>query len=150
MQRSLYFDQFFGWEMTLLEPTDFWASVPSSIKPLYNFHNIPITSDENDVDCPLGLIKRIVSPNDFVAFKLDVDNQDIEIPIAMRLMQDPALSSLVDEFFFELHFENEFLQPADEWSSTTKVVAGLKLDRLHSYELFLTMRQNGIRAHFWP
>lgn len=45
------------------------------------------------------------TPSDFVSFKLDVDNSDTEMPIALSLLSDPAFAQLVDEFFFELHFQ---------------------------------------------
>ena len=45
-----------------------------------------------------------VSSGDFVSFKLDIDHPDTEMPVALSLLQDEKLISLVDEFFFELHF----------------------------------------------
>jgi hypothetical protein len=39
-----------------------------------------------------------------VAFKLDIDHPDMEMPIALMLRDNPEAFSLVDEFFFELHF----------------------------------------------
>jgi hypothetical protein len=42
---------------------------------------------------------------DFVSFKLDIDHSDTEMPIALNMLKDKSLSSLVDEFFFELHFQ---------------------------------------------
>jgi hypothetical protein len=39
-----------------------------------------------------------------VSFKLDIDHPDTEMPVALSMLKDDKLASLVDEFFFELHF----------------------------------------------
>jgi hypothetical protein len=36
-----------------------------------------------------------------VAFKLDIDNSEVEAPILKALTEDPEALALVDEFFFE-------------------------------------------------
>ena len=54
---------------------------------------------------PLSVICP-ASPLDFVSFKLDVDHPETELPIALGLLNDPRLSSIVDEFFFEFHFRS--------------------------------------------
>lgn len=91
--------------MTLLEPTDYWRRVPPKWKPFWHFYNVPISAGVRDSDSPLRFIQQIATPQDFVAFKLDIDHPDMEMPIAMSLLNDPAVYSLVDEFFFELHFQ---------------------------------------------
>ena len=90
--------------MTLLEPTDYWSRVPQKWKPYWHFHNIPISSEKNHPDNPLSIIKKIATVDDFVSFKLDIDTPSVEMPLAMDLLKDQSLSSLIDEFFFELHF----------------------------------------------
>jgi hypothetical protein len=103
-QRGVSFDQVYGWEMTLLEPTDYWRRVPAAWKPFWHFHNIPVQSALDHADSPLRYIRQLASPQDFVAFKLDIDHPDMEMPIALALRDAPELFQLVDEFFFELHF----------------------------------------------
>lgn len=90
--------------MTLLEPTDYWSRVPSKWKPYWHFHNIPIEANSDSSDSPIRYLKELAKPEDFVAFKLDIDNPKMEMPIAMSLLNDESVSELVDEFFFELHF----------------------------------------------
>lgn len=90
--------------MTLLEPTDYWRRVPAAWKPFWHFHNIPVQSALDHADSPLRYIRQLASPQDFVAFKLDIDHPDMEMPIALALRDQPELFQLVDEFFFELHF----------------------------------------------
>jgi hypothetical protein len=94
----------YGWEMTLLEPNDYWSRVPSQWKPYWHFHNIPIESNLKHPDSPIRYIQQLSTSQDFVAFKLDIDHPDMEMPIALSLLSDPSLALLIDEFFFELHF----------------------------------------------
>jgi hypothetical protein len=103
-QRGVSFDQVYGWEMTLLEPVDYWRRVPPLWKPYWHFHNVPVQSAAHKEDSPLRYIRQLAAPQDFVAFKLDIDNPETEMPIALLLRDDPAMAALVDEFFFELHF----------------------------------------------
>ena len=119
--------------MTLLDPREYWKKVPSKWKPFWHFYNTPISADSEHADSPVRLIKQIASPGsnitsylmnwilsmdtaysvipcwcvllgDFVSFKLDIDHPDTEMPVALSLLEDEKLASLVDEFFFELHF----------------------------------------------
>jgi hypothetical protein len=90
--------------MTLLEPTDYWNRVPPHWKPYWHFYNVPIASDISHPDSPIRFIKQIASPHDFVAFKLDIDSPEMEMPIALSLLSNDTYASLIDEFFFELHF----------------------------------------------
>lgn len=43
IQMNITFDESYGWEYTLLEPSKFWANVPDTVKPHYHFFNVPIT-----------------------------------------------------------------------------------------------------------
>lgn len=112
VQRGVSFNQVYGWEMTLLEPVDYWRRVPAQWKPHWHFHNIPVQSAVDSADSPLRYIRQLAGPQDFVAFKLDIDSPDMEMPIALMLRDDSQLAALVDEFFFELHFRYCTLQIA--------------------------------------
>jgi hypothetical protein len=50
-------DAIYAWEVTLLEPKNFWKEVPPMINDLYHFYNIPISSDKSHKDSPLRIIK---------------------------------------------------------------------------------------------
>eukprot|EP01038_Epipyxis_sp_PR26KG_P008049 gene8049-10905_t len=149
-QRKISFDQVYGWEMTLLEPTNYWKLVPSLWKPYWHFHNIPITSGLNDPDSPLKYISQIATPQDFVSFKLDIDHPDSEMPIALSILQNDDFSSLIDEFFFELHFRCEVMTSCG-WGKRVPIEShGLLLDRPTVLQFFIDLRRKGIRAHIWP
>ncbi len=91
--------------MTLLEPNDYWKRVPPLWKPYWHFYNVPIAADGAQPDSPVRFLKQMATPGDFVAFKLDIDHPAMEMPLALSLLSDPSLAALVDEFFFELHFQ---------------------------------------------
>jgi hypothetical protein len=147
-QNKMYMDHLYGWEVTLLEPVDFWDGIPEEISQSYHFYNIPITSNITSKDNPLRIIKDIATKDDFVSFKLDIDAPAVEIPIALSILANPDIAELIDEFFFELHFNCPMLKGC--WGSVPESVAGLKLDRVNAMQLFQKIRHMGIRAHFWP
>lgn len=149
-QRKVSFDQVYGWEMTLLEPTDYWKRVPPNWKPYWHFHNIPISAVDGHEDNPLRIIKQLATTTDFVSFKLDIDTPSVEMPLAMKLMSDPSFSSLVDEFFFELHFRCEVMTSCGWGKRVPESSHGLLLDRPHVLQFFIGLRKRGIRAHIWP
>ncbi len=88
--------------------------------------------------------------DDFIAFKLDIDTPEIEIPIVLELLSNDHLSKLIDDFFFELHFRCELLMYCGWGNNIPDEYYGLTLNRHHALQLFLQLRQNGIRAHIWP
>ncbi len=69
-QRGISFDRLFGWEMTLLEPINFWSKVPPRFKSIYTFFNIPAQINVTDADSPLHVIRKSTTIDDFVSFKL--------------------------------------------------------------------------------
>jgi hypothetical protein len=108
-QRFMSFDQIFGWEVTLLEPNQFWKEMPEKWTPYYHFFNVPISSDIAEASSVLRIIENIADEEDFVSFKLDIDTPEVEIPIVLDIAQNPKIAGLIDEFFFELHFRCEFM-----------------------------------------
>ena len=148
-QMGINFDQIFGWEMTLLEPNSFWDEVPSAYKPLYHFYNVPVSGNSSHDNSPLKMIKQIATTHDFVAFKLDVDTPGVELPIAFEILSDRHLNSFIDEFFFEFHFQDEFLAPPGEWNKLASY-GNFSMTRKGIMNFFLDLRKTGVRAHYWP
>ena len=92
----------------------------------------------------------MTTPEDFVIFKLDVDTSEVEIPIALDILNDPEMHSLIDEFFFELHFRCEVLMTCGWGKDVLEESNGLQLDRPSTLKFFRDLRKTGIRAHIWP
>jgi len=148
-------DSIFGWELSLLNPVDFWQNVPARWKPLYHFFNKGITASATDSDSIQTLIQQLgITENDFVAFKLDIDTPDIEVPIALDLLNaESPFAQYIDEFLFELHFRCEIMSSCAWFMSTPEPeeeVMGLRMDRFGALKFFGDLRRRGIRAHFWP
>jgi hypothetical protein len=134
--------------MTLLHPQDYWRKVPSGWKPYWHFYNTPISADSTHGDSPARLLRQMVGERDFVAFKLDIDHPDTEMPIALSLLG--GLGQLVDEFFFELHFRDEVMTSCGWGKRVPAESHGLRLDRPSVLKFFRDLREKGIRAHIWP
>ena len=99
-----------------------------------------------------------LTERDFVAFKLDIDHPETEMPIALSLLDGGSGSrsgssptgSLVDEFFFELHFRCEVMTSCGWGKKVPASSHGLTLDRPSVLQFFIDLRNKGIRAHIWP
>jgi hypothetical protein len=111
---------------------------------------VPITSDNNGKNSPSRIIRQIATKDDFVAFKLDIDTPDIEIPILIDLLTDPQLLDLVDEFFFEMHFRCEVMMYCGWSANTSEESHGIRLYRDEVLKIFSRLRHAGVRSHFWP
>ena len=151
-QRNMNFDSIYGWEYSLLNPRDFWKNVPPRWKPLYHFFNKGITASPNDTDSVQTITKQLgITKNDFVAFKLDIDTPEIEIPIVLDLLNDKShFAEFIDEFFFELHFRCEIMATCGWSLGMPEEFQGLQLNRASALQLFSDLRHRGIRAHIWP
>mgnify|MGYP003385827399 CR=1 len=148
------FDRVLAFEKNLLEPADFWGRVPLKWQPFWNFYNIPINSSAHSAAAspsPLFHIRTLAAPEDFVSLKLDIDFPDIEIRLAQEIATNVHnISSLIDEFFFEVHFKCDIMTQCGWRSDLPDDVNGFPLDRLPVMQFFQELRRKGIRSHFWP
>jgi len=163
-QRRVAFDQVFAWELSLLEPVKYWSHVPGKWVPYMHFYNTPVGGDSTHAHSPDRIIRSIARPKDFVSFKLDIDYPSIEMKLAMELLGGDSndnnsgsgsgsgsdLASLVDEFFFELHFRCEVMTNCGWGKSTPPEMEGLQMVRGEVLEFFRKIRRKGVRAHVWP
>lgn len=85
-----------------------------------------------------------------MSFKLDVDTPEVEIPIVLEMLNNTEMHSLIDEFFFELHFRCEVMMSCGWFHDIPESFHGLRLDRPSALKLFRDLRKFGIRAHIWP
>lgn len=107
------------------------------------YFNYPASASAGDPSSPISILKRIAQPADFVVFKLDIDNGDVEGKILEQLLQDEDALKLVDEFFFEYHVC--FDPMLGHWIGTFNPNKTLS----DSYALFYSLRKKGLRAHSW-
>lgn len=90
---------------------------------------------------PLHSILSRFDEDDFIVIKLDIDHAATEIPLAMQLLEDENMSKKVDVFYFEHHVNMKEI--AGFWGRS--MVGSIK----DTMELFHSLRQKGILAHFW-
>ncbi|KAK3259484.1 hypothetical protein CYMTET_31519 [Cymbomonas tetramitiformis] len=142
-RRGIWFDASYAWEATVYDPKYVWQNVPIEFRPNFHYFNIPVSSEPEHVDNPLTLLKKVATPEDFVAFKLDIDANSIEMALMTQIMEDETLFSLIDELYFEYHFQGEW-HALLGWGNTNET------NMTHALKMFQTIRQKGIRMHFWP
>mmetsp|Transcript_10915 Transcript_10915/g.67427 ORF Transcript_10915/g.67427 Transcript_10915/m.67427 type:complete len:384 (-) Transcript_10915:4391-5542(-) len=136
------FDKIFAWEAETLNQQSYWDGVPKMLHRRVHFYNVPVSADTMKPGEPLALVTKMAKKDDFVVIKLDIDTPEIEMSIVHSILNHEGLSELIDEFFFEYHYESPIM--AQYWGHTgEKNLSGALL-------LFQELRRKGIRAHFWP
>eukprot|EP00906_Rhabdomonas_costata_P023798 RCo034277 len=136
-------DRYFAWEASVIPSLEIWADVPAWLRPRMSYYNIPISPAPRSPDNILNFIRAVSVPQDFVVFKLDVDNSTVENAIIEQLLEDPYLHTLVDELYWEHHTGMTPMREygwGDGWGNHTMA---------SSYALFSRLRRAGIRAHSW-
>ncbi|CCG81463.1 protein of unknown function [Taphrina deformans PYCC 5710] len=147
--RGQKFDKFIAVEVEVLNDKIAYAQVPPDLVGIYQLINVGLTVNKSDALDTLDMIRRVVAPNDFFVFKLDIDAAPIEMPIIEALLADDpeagGVSGLIDELMFEHHVD--YAPMNHPWA-----VPGQKLNGTlaSSYNVFRDLRRKGIRAHSWP
>ncbi len=132
----------FAWEVTFASPDVVWREIPGYLKSRYRWFNVPATTGTGDWDNPLTHIAAVATPDDYVMFKLDIDNNDVEEAIVAGLMASPHLMNLIDEMVWEHHVRFEPLVGAWHTDNSPKIMND-------SLALFSAMRRAGMRIHSW-
>ncbi|OAA54372.1 hypothetical protein SPI_08991 [Niveomyces insectorum RCEF 264] len=149
--RGRKFNRFIAVEVQTLNDAEAYQQLPADLVGIYTLMNIGLTMGGDKLNA-LEMIKRIVNPEDFLVFKLDIDSAPIEEPIVQSLLADDpengGASALIDELMFEHHVNFWPMNGQHAWKlSPTSTKDG---DLLTSYNLFRDLRKKGIRAHSWP
>ena len=142
-QRKISFDAMYGWETTLLEPSSFWKYVPIKWLPHYHFYNVPVEPGFSGYHSVLRIINEIAREDDFVSFKLDIDNPSVEIPIFQAIVDNTdGIAKKIDELFFEYHFVFGRLDVGWKHGKLNTTVN-------EALDTMGRLRRLGIRSHFW-
>ena len=149
--RCLEPDAIYSWELRKgVTSAEWWGSAPASLRAKTRFFEVPVVEGELDEALagkpnPSSFLQMLAStsrPEDFVVVKLDIDTPAIEQTIIAVLSQRPDLAALVDELFFEYHFDFDGLDFG--WGDLN--VQG---DVDTALGTMFRLRSLGIRAHFW-
>jgi hypothetical protein len=108
-----------------------------------SYFNIPASPERNNSQNPMNILKAIANKNDFVVFKIDIDNDPVEWELIKYILDDKNVSSLIDELYFE-HHVNKHPVEFHGWGQKEKL-----MNTTESYKLFESLRKIGIRAHSW-
>ncbi|KAI5479552.1 hypothetical protein MNV49_003289 [Pseudohyphozyma bogoriensis] len=162
---GLKFRKFVCVELDRLDPDEAYRQLPGELFGAYTLMNTGLDMTAGSKKNAMTIMKQIAEPGDFLAFKLDIDHAPIEMPIAHALRDDKQLASLVSELFFMhqsvLYFTFCRLSPYGGLQLMTMNSVDIAPMRYpwgsnlpetlrDSYELFIALRENGIRAHSWP
>ena len=104
--RGISFDRLFAWEAKQYTDATIYATMPASIVDRIAYYNLPANTTPGNKHNPWRTLRAVATPNDFVVVKVDIDNTPVEEALLEQLLADRALSSLVDEFYFEHHVLN--------------------------------------------
>eukprot|EP00440_Ansanella_granifera_P050092 gb/GFBE01054290.1/.p1 GENE.gb/GFBE01054290.1/~~gb/GFBE01054290.1/.p1 ORF type:complete len:351 (+),score=65.74 gb/GFBE01054290.1/:1-1053(+) len=142
-ERGLPMDEIYVWEAEEQAPDAYWEGVSAETRerwePHVTFYNgVPVTAEIGAEHNPVERIHQLCSPEDFCAFKLDIDTPEVELPIVEQLLQDPGN---LKEFFFEHHVSG-LMKTMGPWHDVNGTYAD-------SYRMFGELRQKGVRAHSW-
>jgi len=145
--RGIDFDRIFVWEARHVSKEEYWHGIPKEVRakwePRLTYYSATYVSAD-PADTANNVVERIkkeCKPDDFCAFKLDIDTPSVELPLVQQLRDSKDAQAKVDEFFFEHHITNDIMK--QWWRSNTN---GTFQD---SYEIFQDLRSKGVRAHSW-
>ena len=164
------FDQIFAYELgTTAE--DFYKTVPANVKDHVHYLQCAVVSSpEEEVPGKMpflpSVIKKEATAADYVLFKLDIDQPDVEHGTIDFILNDP--NNFIDEIAFEHHGKYLmglatlmlvlYASASHIQYSITAVGGNYLMEEWHvsnkfsikdSYDLFLKLRQKGIRSHSW-
>ena len=143
-RNGITFDEIWGWDEQIYNPLDFWSHVASpSVYTKLHLINIPVSLNVSDPHHPFHIIKSIYTPGDYIALKMDIDAPTYEQQLAQSFINDDVLSGMIGDFFYEkhmgaLHFPHHGIPPDDPVHNMKSVI-----------EFFTSLREKGIRAHYW-
>jgi len=145
-KRGITFDSIYVWEARWQGHEAYWKGTPPEVRqkwePRVTFYDgVPISADPSHWHNPLVRMLADCLPEDFCAFKLDIDTPEIENLIVHQILDSPRVAAVMDEFFFEHHVAG-LMNFDGAWSEVNGTFAD-------SYSIFAQLRRMGVRAHSW-
>lgn len=140
--RGIEFDRILGWEVKPHSDPQIYEGMPQEIVDVMSYYNLPADTGTNAKHNPLRIMRSIATVQDFVVVKIDIDHSATEMALVQEILEDNALSALIDELYFEHHV---MMSPMNAccWRYNNQG------DVKSSHELFAKLRRRGIRAHSW-
>jgi hypothetical protein len=142
---SVTFDSVYAWALPKkTRPVNF-DNVDPQLIPHLHFYPHAVNEKDGDAFNVLTLIKTLCRPEDFVVFKLamDIDPQ-VEEAIAHKVMTDPDILALVDEFYWKRQSNTPLLGSHRHGGNRAP---GASLSDW--YDTVIPARKRGLRIHSW-
>lgn len=146
-KKGITFDEVYVWEINKQGVESYWQGVDPATRafwaPRLTFYDgVGVTAEIGSNNNPVSLIYKNCAPNDFCAFKLDIDTPSVEFALVQQLLNTPnETTAKLDEMFFEHHVHG--LMQANGWGN------GVQGTYQDSYNIFSRLRHLGVRAHSW-
>ena len=142
-RHGIEFQHIEGWEGSTTAE-DFQKTVPLEYQTRTRFHQQWIASSPDGVPFLPTVFRETTRKEDYVLFKLDIDNGPVEVGTVEHLLADGNDDlDYIDEFFWEHHVENYVMNRW--WLESRDKMKTIE----DSYQYFLKMCQRGVRAHSW-
>merc|ERR1719361_1813629 len=146
-ERGITFDEVYAWEYKKQPYERFWAGVPHEVREFWEprvhfFNGIGVSAELGAEHNVVERIHRLCGPDDFCAFKLDIDTPAVELPLVQQLLDNPSQTrASLNEFFFEHHVHG--LMQKHGWGNKVNGTF------VNSYNMFTKLREMGVRSHSW-
>ena len=148
-RHGVAFDHIYAYEGSTSAEA-FYATVPDEYRPRTHFKQQWIASSAAEHGAPFmpSVIRQTVRREDYVLFKLDIDNNNgegAEAGTIDHLLDHSNNNDLdyIDELVWEHHVMNYIMAPWWEHTQDKNMSIG------DSYQYFLRLRHRGVRAHSW-
>jgi hypothetical protein len=139
---GIIFDEIWAWELRPMPAKEYWDLVPKEIQPKLHFYNTGVNTDIFDQNSPVHILEKVYKQGDYLVFKLDIDNSDLELPmIAHFQAHAQKYNSLFSDILFEMHYNGTNVE---QWFGNSPK------NYLQTLELFHDARKSGLRIHYWP
>jgi len=143
--RGIHFNRWILWEAKPKVGDEIFAGVPHSLYASFQYMNVACTADPEDPANPLNVLRKIANEHDFVVFKLDIDDSELERQFISQILANPSYHKVIDELFWEPHYYEPYLIKCC-WKGRANTSFSLS----EVYETFTNLRRLGIWAHGWP
>ena len=144
-------DRIWAWEFKAYDPTLWWNQVPLEVRAKLHFYNTRVDGGWKSDASALRTIVATANPEDFVVVKVDIDtSHSTELDIVRAIADNPVLTRLVDEVYFEYHFLADNLTIGWQTQNWNQSEIHYTTDTVDdALGLMQRLRRRGVRSHFW-
>mmetsp|Transcript_27949 Transcript_27949/g.31957 ORF Transcript_27949/g.31957 Transcript_27949/m.31957 type:complete len:407 (+) Transcript_27949:31-1251(+) len=136
---GMAFDHVYAYELTQIDPTEVYKSLPPNMIASYHWINIGVSADPHSFQNPFKMLLENYNEDDLIVVKLDIDANDIELEFLRQIMVNTQLQKLIDQLYWENN--SVFGMGSDQEITATLTKKSL--------EMFTDLRTLGVAVHPW-